>query len=157
MTSPNATRPRVRITTDGACSANGRKNARGGWAAILSGGGREKVLTGSEAPSTNNRMELRAVIAGLGAVKPGFRIELVTDSTYVAHAITKGWIAGWRKRGWKTSSGSEVANRELWLELVPLLERHRGNLKVTLVRGHSGHPDNERADRLAVEAARAAT
>lgn len=150
-------KPKISVVTDGACSGNGRAGARGGWAAILcSPDGREKVLSGSEASSTNNRMELRAAIEGLRAVKAGWPVELLTDSTYVAHAISKGWLAGWQRRGWRTSQGAPVANQELWQEMLPLLERHAGRLTVTLVKGHSGHPANERADRLAVAASRAA-
>jgi ribonuclease HI len=143
----------VRLITDGACSANGRADARGGWAAILQVPGRpEVVLTGGERPSTNNRMELLAAIEGLRAAPPGSEVELVTDSSYVANAIAKRWLDSWRRRGWRTAAKTPVANRELWERLIAEMARHR-RVTPTLVRGHAGHELNERADRLAQEAA----
>ncbi|WP_246551601.1 ribonuclease H family protein [Miltoncostaea oceani] len=147
------TRPRITIVTDGACSGNGTARARGGWAAILVGpDGRTKELSGAEAPTTNNRMELRGVIEGLRALKAGWPGEIQTDSAYVADAITKGWMAGWKRRGWKKSSGEQIKNEDLWMLLDEQLTAHP-DLVITWVRGHNGHPMNERADRLAVEAA----
>jgi ribonuclease HI len=143
----------VTVVTDGACSANGTDAARGGWAAIVvRAGGDEVVRTGGEWPSTNNRMELTAAIEGLRAAPEGSDIELVTDSAYLAHALERGWLDGWRRTGWRTAAKKPVANRELWERLIEELARH-GRVRPTLVRGHAGHPANERADRLAQAAA----
>jgi ribonuclease HI len=141
------------LVTDGACSGNGTDASRGGWAAILTApDGAETVLTGGEFPTTNNRMELMAALEGLSAVPEGSDVELVTDSSYLAHAIEKGWLKGWQRKGWKTASKQPVANRDLWERMIHELARH-GSVRPTLVRGHAGHEVNERADRLAVEAA----
>ncbi len=143
------------LVTDGACSGNGTDAARGGWAAIISGpDGSETVLTGGEFPTTNNRMELIAALRGLGALPDGAQVELVTDSSYVANAIAKGWLAGWQRKGWRTASKQPVANRDLWERMIAELARLR--VRPRLVRGHAGHEANERADRLAQEAAREA-
>ena len=143
----------VTVVTDGACSGNGRVGARGGWAAIVLVPGQEElVLTGGEAPSTNNRMELTAAIEGLRAAPAGSEVELVTDSTYIANAIAKGWLSGWQRKGWLTASRQPVANRELWERMIEELARH-GKVRPVLVRGPVGHPANERADRLAQAAA----
>ena len=144
---------RVTLTTDGACSANGRAASRGGWAAILRvPGSDERVLVGGEAPSTNNRMELIAAIEGLRAAPDGAEVDLVTDSSYVANAIAKGWLDSWQKRGWRTAGKKPVANRDIWEELLVELAR-MSRVTPRLVRGHAGHDDNERADLLAVQAA----
>jgi len=141
------------LVTDGACSGNGTDDARGGWAAILIGGdGAETVLTGGEFPTTNNRMELMAAIEGLQAAPEGSDIELVTDSSYIANAIGKGWLDGWRRKGWRTASRQPVANRDLWERMVVELARHH-RVRPVLVPGHAGHPENERADQLAQDAA----
>jgi ribonuclease HI len=141
------------LVTDGACSGNGTDAARGGWAAILTGpDGHETVLTGGEYPCTNNRMELMAVLEGLAAAPDGSEVELVTDSAYVGNAIGKGWLEGWKRNGWRTASRQPVANRDLWERMLEELARHRAVVPV-LVRGHAGHPANERADRLAQAAA----
>ena len=141
------------IVTDGACSGNGTDDSRGGWAAILTGpDGRETVLTGGEYPTTNNRMELMAALEGLRAAPEGAEVDLVTDSSYLANAIDKGWLDGWRRKGWRTASKQPVANRDLWERMIEELARH-GSVRPVLVRGHAGHRANERADRLAVEAA----
>jgi len=143
----------ISVVTDGACASNGTEDARGGWAAIVRRpDGDEVVLTGGEVPSTNNRMELTAAIEGLRAAPAGSDVELVTDSAYLAHALTKGWLESWRRRGWITASRQPVANRDLWEALIAELERHR-RVVPTLVRGHAGHEANERADRLAQQAA----
>lgn len=145
--------PTITLITDGACSANGQATSRGGWATILrTSDGEERVLTGGEAPSTNNRMELIAAIEGLRASPDGADVELITDSSYVANAILKNWLANWQRKGWITSSRQPVANRELWEELLVEMAR-LGRVRPKLVRGHAGHDDNERADRLAVDAA----
>ena len=142
------------LVTDGACSGNGTDDSRGGWAAILTApDGAETVLTGGEYPSTNNRMELTAALEGLSAVPEGSQVRLVTDSTYVANAISKGWLEGWQRKGWRTSAKQPVANRDLWERMIVELARHR-RVRPVLVRGHAGHEANERADRLAQDAAR---
>jgi len=143
----------ITVVTDGACSGNGTADARGGWAAIvIAPGGDEVVLTGAEAPSTNNRMELTAAIEGLAAAPAGSAISLVTDSSYVAKAISDRWLDGWQRRGWRTADKKPVANRELWERLLVEMARH-ASVTPTLVRGHAGHELNERADRLAQDAA----
>ena len=137
------------VVTDGACAGNGTDDARGGWAAIIrAADGTEQELTGAELGTTNNRMELRAVIEGLRALPEQSQVELVTDSSYVANAISKGWLDRWRTRGWRTADKSPVANRDLWEELLVELGRLE-RVVPTLVRGHAGHEQNERADRLA--------
>ena len=145
------------LVTDGACSGNGTDESRGGWAAILTApDGVETVLTGGEYPSTNNRMELMAALEGLDAVPAGSQIDLVTDSSYLANAISKGWLAGWQRKGWRTASKQPVANRDLWERMIVQLARHHA-VRPVLVRGHAGHEANERADQLAQDAARDAT
>lgn len=153
VSAPSHAPSRITLVTDGACSGNGRADPRGGWAAILLAPGEEElVLSGSEAPSTNNRMELTAAIEGLRAAPDGSEVELVTDSAYLAHAIEKGWLRSWQRNGWMTSARKPVANRELWEQLIGELARMR-SVRPVLVRGHTGHPANERADRLAQAAA----
>ena len=143
------------LVTDGACSGNGTDAARGGWAAIVTApDGSETVLTGGEFPTTNNRMELTAALEGLKALPDGAEVDLVTDSSYIANAISKGWLDGWIRKGWRTASKQPVANRDLWERMIAQLARVR--VRPTLVRGHAGHDANERADRLAQEAAREA-
>ncbi len=145
--------PAVTLVTDGACSGNGTDDSRGGWAAILvDAAGEETVLTGGEFPSTNNRMELTAALEGLAAAPERSDVELVTDSSYVANALEQGWLNDWRRRGWRTAARKPVANRDLWERMVHELGRHE-RVRATLVRGHAGHPANERADRLAQDAA----
>ncbi len=114
--------------------------------------GHEKELSDGEAVSTNNRMELLAVIRGLQALTRPAEVVVHLDSSYVMHAFTKGWIAGWQRNGWKNSAKKPVANRELWLELIAEKERHQ--VTFTKVKGHSGVDLNDRVDRLAVEACR---
>jgi ribonuclease HI len=140
------------LVTDGACSGNGTDAARGGWAAIVTApDGAETVLTGGEFPTTNNRMELTAALEGLRALPDGADVELVTDSAYLANAISQGWLDGWRRKGWRTAGRQPVANRDLWERMMAELARLR--VRPRLVRGHAGHEANERADRLAQEAA----
>ncbi len=138
----------VEIFTDGACSGN---PGPGGWGAILRYGTHEKELSGGEAQTTNNRMELTAVIAALSALKSPCQVTLTTDSRYVVDAVSKGWVYGWQKKGWMRAPGEPAKNGDLWKQLLPLLKTHR--VEFCWVRGHQGHPENERCDRLAVAAA----
>ncbi|HIS04335.1 MAG TPA: ribonuclease HI [Candidatus Fimenecus stercoravium] len=135
----------VELFTDGACSGN---PGPGGWGAILRCGTREKELSGGSAQTTNNKMELTAAIEGLKVLKYPCRVTLCTDSKYVADGITKGWAASWRARGWKKSDGKPALNPELWEELLELCGKH--DVKIIWVKGHAGHPENERCDALAV-------
>ena len=134
---------RVEIFTDGACSGN---PGPGGWGAILRYKGVEKELFGGEADTTNNRMEMMAAISALEALKRPSRVDLTTDSSYVKDGITK-WIHGWKKRGWKTADKKPVKNMDLWQRLEEALARHE--VEWHWVKGHAGHPENERADELA--------
>lgn len=140
---------RVEIYTDGACSGN---PGPGGWGALLRlksdgpNNGRVKELCGGEAETTNNRMELMAAIQGLSAVKDGTDIDLYTDSQYVRDGIS-GWIEGWKRNGWKTAAKKPVKNAELWMALDEARRRHQ--VTWHWVKGHAGHPENERADELA--------
>lgn len=138
----------VNIYTDGACRGN---PGRGGWGAILHYQGREKEMSGGEPLTTNNRMELSAVIAALSALKEPCSVTLTTDSQYVVNAIEKGWLSGWQKNNWKKSDRGEVLNVDLWQKLAPLLERHE--VKFVWVKGHNGHVFNERCDKLATAVA----
>ena len=138
--------PHVTIHTDGACSGN---PGPGGWGAILTFGDREKELKGGEAHTTNNRMELMAAIAALEALTRPCRVDLYTDSQYLRGGIT-GWIHGWKKNGWRTADKKPVKNVDLWQRLDEALKRH--TVQWHWVRGHAGHPENERADALAREA-----
>jgi ribonuclease HI len=133
----------VDIYTDGACSGN---PGPGGWGAILRAGGREKELYGGEAQTTNNRMELTAVIKALEALKRPVQARVHTDSQYVQKGISE-WIHGWKKRGWKTADRQPVKNEDLWRELDRLAACHE--IQWHWVKGHAGHPENERADALA--------
>ncbi|MBP0983284.1 MAG: ribonuclease HI [Oscillospiraceae bacterium] len=135
----------VAIFTDGACSGN---PGPGGWGAILRCDGREKELSGGEAHTTNNRMELTGVIEALSALKYPCKVKLTTDSKYVVDGITKGWAHGWRKRGWKRSDGKPALNPDLWERLLELLAVH--DVEFCWIKGHAGHEENERCDRLAV-------
>ena len=135
----------VYIYTDGACSGN---PGPGGWGTVLRFGAHEKELSGGEANTTNNRMELTAVIEGLKALKEPCEVTLTTDSKYVCDSINKGWVYGWQKRGWVKSDKKPALNVDLWEQLLPLLEQHR--VTFIWVKGHAGHPENERCDRLAV-------
>ncbi|AWV06942.1 ribonuclease HI [Marilutibacter maris] len=133
----------VEIHTDGACLGN---PGPGGWAALLRYQGRERELSGGEADTTNNRMELMAAIMGLESLKEPCRVALTTDSQYVRQGITQ-WMANWVRRGWKTAGGDPVKNRDLWERLHAAAGRHRVDWH--WVKGHSGDPDNERVDTLA--------
>lgn len=135
--------PLVEIFTDGACRGN---PGPGGWAALLRTGGKERELSGGEKLTTNNRMELVAAIQALEALKKPCRVALYTDSNYVRDGITK-WIHGWRRNGWKTADKKPVKNAELWQALLDATAPHR--IDWHWVKGHAGHPENERADALA--------
>ena len=137
---------KVEIYTDGACSGN---PGAGGWGTILVYNGHEKELSGGEADTTNNRMEMMAVIEGLKALKEPCEITLTSDSQYVCNAITKGWAKSWKKNNWIKSDKTQAKNPDLWEEILKLLDVHKVN--VVWVRGHNGHPYNERCDKLAVE------
>ena len=134
---------KVIIYTDGACSGN---PGPGGWGAILRFNGVEKELSGGEAVTTNNRMELTAAIEALNALKERCAVDLHTDSTYVKDGIS-GWIEGWKRNGWKTAAKKPVKNVELWQALDEACRRH--DVTWHWVKGHAGHPENERADELA--------
>jgi len=140
----------VEIATDGACKGN---PGPGGWGAVLRFGDREKELSGGDPHTTNNRMELTAVIEALGTLTRPCRIKLSTDSKYVMDGLTR-WVKGWQRNGWKTADKKPVKNVELWQALLTAVEHHR--IEWVWVKGHAGHPDNERADRLASDAAVAA-
>jgi len=133
----------VEVYTDGACSGN---PGPGGWGAILRFGDREKEMSGGEADTTNNRMELMAAIAALEALKRSCTVAVYTDSSYVKDGITK-WIHGWQKNGWKTAARKPVKNAEHWQRLLAALGPHE--VEWHWVKGHAGHPENERADELA--------
>jgi ribonuclease HI len=137
---------RVEIFTDGACRGN---PGPGGWGALLRFGDTEKELSGGEDETTNNRMELMAAIAALEALKRPVTVDLHTDSTYVRDGITK-WIHGWKKRDWRTADKKPVKNVDLWQRLEAAADRHE--VSWHWVKGHAGHPDNERVDELAREA-----
>jgi ribonuclease HI len=133
----------VELFTDGACSGN---PGPGGWAAILRTGGHERSLSGGEDSTTNNRMELMAAIAGLEALRRPCRVRLHTDSKYLMDGATK-WILGWKKNGWRTADRKPVKNVDLWQRLDAARAAH--HVDWIWVKGHSGHPENERADELA--------
>lgn len=138
-------KPYVEIFTDGSCSGN---PGAGGWGTVLRYNGVEKELSGGEAMTTNNKMELTAVIEGLKALKKPCKVKLTTDSKYVCDGINKGWAASWRANGWKKSDRKPALNVEYWNELLDLLETHE--VEFCWVKGHAGHPENERCDALAV-------
>lgn len=144
--------PRVELYTDGACSGN---PGPGGWAFILRHpkSGKEIERSGGDAGTTNNRMELMAVIEGLGALTRASSVDLYSDSQYVLNGL-KEWIASWKKRGWKTADKKPVKNQELWETLDELASRHE--IRFHWIRGHNEHPENERCDQLAVAARDAA-
>jgi ribonuclease HI len=133
----------VRIYTDGACKGN---PGPGGWGALLRWGAHERELFGGERETTNNRMELTAVIKGLGALTRRCRVKLWTDSQYVQKGISV-WIIDWKRRGWRTADKKPVKNADLWQQLDTLAAQH--DVEWLWVKGHAGHPENERADQLA--------
>jgi ribonuclease HI len=135
---------KVSIYTDGACSGN---PGPGGWGAVLMYGDKARELSGGDAATTNNRMELMGVISALGALKEPCKVELYSDSQYVVNAINEGWLTNWRKKGWRRRDG-EVKNIDLWLTLIPLLELHE--VSFNWVKGHAENEHNNRCDELAV-------
>jgi len=135
----------VEIFTDGACSGN---PGPGGWGVVMRYGTAVKELSGGEKETTNNRMELTAAIKGLSALKEPCRVKLVTDSKYVADGIDKGWAKSWQKNGWRKADKKPALNSDLWEELLILLDTH--TVTIEWVKGHAGHPENERCDELAV-------
>jgi len=136
----------VKIYTDGACSGN---PGPGGFCAILVYRGKEKCVFGGEADTTNNRMELMAVLKALEQLKEPCEVTIVSDSKYVVDAMEKGWLNSWSAKGWKKSDGKPVLNVELWKRLRELMQDHR--IRFQWIRGHAGHPYNERCDAIAVE------
>lgn len=137
---------KVEIFTDGACSGN---PGPGGWGALLRFGGREKELSGGEAETTNNRMELTAVIAALSALKEPCAVTICSDSKYVIDAVTKGWAEKWQKNRWIKPDKKPALNADLWEQLLALVGKHQ--VQFIWIKGHAGHPENERCDQLAVE------
>lgn len=148
MTAATPQPPHVELHTDGACSGN---PGPGGWAYVLKHGasGRERVASGAEHDTTNNRMELRAVIEGLSVLNKPTTVDLYSDSKYVLDGL-KTWIHNWKKKGWKTADKKPVKNQELWMKLDELASRH--DIRFHWIKGHNEHPENERCDQLAVEA-----
>jgi ribonuclease HI len=146
VSEPSTVPPEVELYTDGACSGN---PGPGGWGALLRFGTAEKELSGSEALTTNNRMELMAAISGLEALKKPARVKLYTDSIYVRDGITK-WLKGWKAKGWLTADKKPVKNKELWQRLEAATHIHK--IDWLWVKGHSGHPENDRVDQLARDA-----
>lgn len=139
---------KIEIFTDGACQGN---PGPGGWGAILRYNKHEKEISGGEPNTTNNRMELSAVIEALNLLKEPCDVTLYSDSKYVCDAISKGWAKSWQKKGWKKSNNSPALNSDLWEKLLSLIDKH--NIKIVWIKGHAGHPENERCDQLAVCAA----
>lgn len=136
----------VEIFSDGACSGN---PGPGGYGAILRWKDKEKEICGGDKHTTNNRMELSGVIEALSALKFPCKVKLTTDSKYVIDSVTKGWVYNWRKNGWKKADKSPALNADLWEKLLQLLEIHE--VEFSWIKGHAGHPENERCDRLAVK------
>ena len=136
----------VEIFSDGACSGN---PGPGGYGAILRWNGKEKELCGGEKHTTNNRMELSGVIEALSALKYPCDVTLTTDSKYVIDSVTKGWVYNWKRNGWKKADKSPALNVDLWERLLALLEIHK--VQFVWIKGHAGHPENERCDALAVK------
>lgn len=141
----------VEVFTDGACQGN---PGPGGWGAILRYQGREKEISGGSPDTTNNRMELTAVIEALRLLKEACAVTLYTDSKYVCDGVTKGWAKKWKQNSWRKSDKSPALNPDLWDALLTLLDKH--SVKMVWVKGHAGHLENERCDQLAVAAAKSA-
>lgn len=137
---------RIEIFTDGACKGN---PGPGGWCAILRYNGVEKMISGGEKETTNNRMELSAVLFALKALKEPCHITLQSDSKYVLDSLSKGWVYGWQKKGWKKSDGKPALNVDLWQQLLTEISKHE--IEYVWIKGHAGHPENERCDAQAVK------
>jgi ribonuclease HI len=137
----------VIIYTDGACSGN---PGPGGWGALLRYQDKEKELSGGEAHTTNNRMEMMAVIQAVQAIKKPCRLKIHSDSALIINAMTKGWIESWQSKGWKKADKKPVENQDLWMSLLDAIQSH--DIEWIKVKGHAGIPDNERVDQLAVQA-----
>ena len=137
----------LRIYTDGGCSGNLSDKNFGGWGAILIYGKFKKEMSGGEPMTTNNRMELLGAINGLEALKEPCKVILTSDSKYVVDGITKGWARSWKAKGWKKGDGKPALNPELWDRLLALCDKHE--VEFVWVKGHAGHPENERCDQLA--------
>lgn len=142
-------KPEVIVYTDGACSGN---PGPGGWAALLIWNGKEKELSGNERKSTNNRMEMRAIIEALKALNKPCHVKIHSDSALIINTFTKGWIEKWQQKGWKKADKKPVENRELWEEMLAAVKRH--TVEWIKVKGHSTNELNNRVDRLAVEASK---
>ena len=136
---------KILLYTDGACSGN---PGPGGWGAVMRFGEHERELSGGEEHTTNNRMELTAVIKGLAALKEPCEVIVTSDSKYVVDGIEKGWARSWKRNGWKKADKKPALNSDLWDELLSLLDIHK--VKFSWIKGHAGHPENERCDELAV-------
>ena len=134
--------PKIEIYTDGACSGN---PGPGGWGALLRAGKHEKEISGGDPETTNNRMEMMAVIKALGSLKKPSEVDLYTDSKYVMQGVNE-WMEGWKAKGWKNASKKPVKNKDLWLEIDSLIQTHK--VRFHWVKGHAGHPENEKADQL---------
>ena len=139
---------KVEIFTDGACKGN---PGPGGWGAILRYYGTEKTISGGNADTTNNKMELTAVIEALKLLKEPCEVILTSDSKYVCDSVDKGWVYSWKKKGWKKSDGKPALNIDLWEQLLPLLATHKVTFK--WIKGHAGHRENELCDEMAVKEA----
>ncbi|MCM1564456.1 MAG: ribonuclease HI [Dehalobacter sp.] len=137
----------VKIYTDGACSGN---PGPGGWAAVLKYGEHEKEISGFEGNTTNQRMELTAAVQGLAALKESCSVQVHSDSAYLINAFEQNWLSRWQKNGWQSSQKKPVENRDLWVSLLELTAKH--DVVWVKVKGHSGHPENERCDELARKA-----
>ena len=135
----------IELFTDGACSGN---PGPGGWGSILKFGDKEKVMSGGDPATTNNRMELTAVIEGLAILNQPCNVTVYTDSKYVSDSITKGWAKSWQAKGWRKSDNKPALNSDLWERLLELSQIH--TLKMVWIKGHAGHKENERCDALAV-------
>ena len=143
----SAEKNEVIIYTDGACSGN---PGPGGWGALLRYQDKEKELSGGEAHTTNNRMEMMAVIQAIKAIKKPCRLKIHSDSALIINAMTKGWIESWQSKGWKKADKKPVENQDLWMALLDAIQSH--DVEWIKVKGHAGIPDNERVDQLAVQA-----
>lgn len=141
--------PEVHIYTDGACSGN---PGPGGWGAILIWGEKQKEISGGKASTTNNQMEMQAVIEALNMLKRPCRVKVFSDSALIINTMTKGWIQNWMRNGWRKADKKPVENRELWQDMIMAMKPHQ--VEWIKVKGHSGNPMNERADKLAVEASK---